>query len=52
MKHKRKNSQHRIWRKNVDAIHSVGEWSRMLHSWWMKDVVEKLRFKKGKNEEE
>lgn len=45
MKHKRKHP-HRIWRKNVDAIHSVGEWSRMLHLWWMKDVVAKLQFKK------
>jgi hypothetical protein len=51
MKHKRKH-QHSTWRKNVQPMKSVGEWSRMLHLWWMKDVVAKHKFKHEKMSQE
>ena len=28
---------------------SVGEWSRMLHLSWMRDVIDKMHFKKQKD---
>lgn len=47
MNYKRKTSHKRIGRKEGNnQMHSVGEWSRMLHSWWNKDVVAKFTFKK------
>ena len=51
MKYKRKSPNRRIWRKMGNLqMTCVGEWSRMLHNWWKKDVVAKNRFKKEKME--
>lgn len=48
MNHKRKTNRRRIWRKMVSETNSIGEWSRMLHLSWMRDVYLKSRFKKKK----
>jgi len=46
MKFKKKVHKHRIWRKECPPQNSVGEWSRMLHLWWKRDVMSKIDFKK------
>jgi hypothetical protein len=47
---KRRNSPNRtLWRKSVQPQKSVGEWSRMLHLSWMRDIVDKINFKKNKD---
>ena len=43
---KKRRKQHRIRRKDIPAIHSLGEWSRMLHKSWKIDVDLKDKFKK------
>ena len=50
MNFKKKTHKHRVWRKEVSPMNSVGEWSRMLHKWWMKDVLAKEQFKKEKSD--
>lgn len=47
MKYKKKHNRKRVVRKMFSPTRSVGEWSRMLHLGWMKDVVDKVKFKKG-----
>lgn len=49
--HRRKH-KHRVWRKNAPISKALTEWSRMLHLWWKRDALDKLRFKrkKGYNE--
>lgn len=51
MSRKRRNSSnHRIWRKVPhEGKWLLGEWSRMLHHWWKKDLQSKLQFKKNKD---
>ena len=48
MNFKKKTHRKRIWRKMFSPMNSVGEWSRMLHLSWMRDVVDKMNFKKNK----
>jgi hypothetical protein len=47
MKYKRKSPYRRVGRKRGNnELHSVGEWSRMLHSWWNKEITQKYDFKR------
>ncbi len=50
MNFKKKHSRHTVARKSFSPTKSVGEWSRMLHRWWMKDVLQREDFKKGEME--
>ena len=50
MNHKRKTNKRTLPRKMFSPMKSVGEWSRMLHKWWMKDVVAKNKFKHDNKE--
>ena len=36
-----------LQRKRFKDRASLKEWSRMLHGWWKRDVVEKMKFEKG-----
>lgn len=47
MKHRRKR-KHRVWRKDLSDMFSVGSWSRMLHKWWKIDATEKREHDKRK----
>ena len=50
MKYKKKTNHKRIGRKmGNNQMHSIAEWSRMLHTWWKKDVIAKFEFKKDKH---
>lgn len=49
MNHKRKSSKRRISRKMFSPARSVKEWSRMLHKWWKRDVLDKEEFKRNKH---
>lgn len=49
MKYKKKNGGHRLWRKMGKQTKSLGEWSRMLHLWWKRDVYSKY-FTNWKND--
>ena len=51
MNYKKGHNKKAVIRKMFNPNKSVGEWSRMLHLWWKRDVVDKLRFKKEKTDE-
>ena len=46
MNHKRRHNRKTVIRKQFNPINSVGEWSRMIHKWWIRDVVAKKNFRK------
>lgn len=46
--HKRKTNRRRVWRKQLSSILTVGGWSRMIHKWWVKDVLAKREHKRKK----
>lgn len=49
MKYRRiSNHQKANPRKSYQDSKSLGSWSRMLHKWWYRDVMDKIRFKKEK----
>lgn len=50
MNFKKRHNHKTIWRKELNPVISIKEWSRMLHKWWKIDVYEKTIFKKEKAE--
>jgi hypothetical protein len=49
MNFKKKTNRHRLWRKEIgNSLKGVMEWSRMLHLWVKRDMVEKKEMKREK----
>ncbi|MBP9817214.1 hypothetical protein KBC75_00470 [Candidatus Shapirobacteria bacterium] len=45
-----KGKHKRIRRKELKDTTSIGEWSRMLHKWWKLSVLNKIEFKKKRED--
>lgn len=41
MNYKRRKHTKTVSRKELNPIRSIGEWSRMIHKWWIRDVLQK-----------